>query len=74
MADSEDKAIRILTFSGKEEDWRMWSAKFMAKARLRGFDTILEGVVIAPSDKNADKDAAKVKDCLLYTSPSPRDS
>ena len=33
MKENDEKTIKILQFSGKEEDWRMWSAKFMAKAK-----------------------------------------
>ena len=53
MSENDEKTIRILKFSGKEEDWRMWSAKFMAKAKLRGFTEILDGTKDAPKDSVA---------------------
>ena len=47
---SDEKTIRILAFTGKKEDWNMWSEKFMAKASIRGFDEILEGTLKCPKD------------------------
>ena len=40
---SEEKAIRIITFSGKKSDWRQWSRKFLAVAHRRGFRGYLNG-------------------------------
>ena len=54
MSENDEKTIRILQFSGKEEDWRMWSAKFMAKAKMKGFHEILNGTKSAPNDLVAD--------------------
>ena len=51
--DNSEKAIRILTFSGKKEDWMMWSDKFMAKAMMKGYDEVLDGTVIVPDDKTS---------------------
>ena len=41
----EDKNafIKILPFSGKEEDWSMWSQKFIAMAGIKGYIDVLEG-------------------------------
>ena len=47
----DEKAIRILTFSGKKEDWMMWSDKFMAKSMMKGYDEILDGTMLVPDDK-----------------------
>lgn len=48
------KAIRILPFSGKEEDWNRWSKTFLATATAKGHRD-----VIKPTDptKDADSDA-----------------
>ena len=40
---SEEKAIRIIPFSGKKNDWRQWSRKFLAVAYRRGFKGYLYG-------------------------------
>ena len=42
MSDLSEKSIRILTFSGKKEDWTMLSDIFLAKASMKGYDLILE--------------------------------
>ena len=53
MSEKDEKTIRILQFSSKDEDRRMWSAKFMAKAKLKGFYEILKGTKKAPNDSVA---------------------
>ena len=50
MSDLNEKSIRILTFSGKKEDWTMWSDKFLAKASMKGYDVILDGSIIIKDD------------------------
>ena len=37
-----EKAIRIVTFTGKRNDWRQWSKKFLAVAERREYRVILE--------------------------------
>jgi gag-polypeptide of LTR copia-type len=52
MTDShEDKegVPRLLRFSGKQADWRMWSQKFKARAKIKKYLQILTGVDKAPS-------------------------
>ena len=36
------KSIRIVTFSGKRNDWRQWSKKFLAVAERKEYQLILE--------------------------------
>ena len=48
--DNTEKSIRILTFSGKKEDWMMWLDKFIAKAMMKGYNEILDGTVLVPDD------------------------
>ena len=38
---SEEKSIRIIPFSGKRNDWRVWSRKFLAVAEKRGYKKVL---------------------------------
>ena len=37
-----EKSIRIVTFTGKRNDWRQWSKKFLAVAEKREYRSILE--------------------------------
>ena len=41
-------SYRVLPFSGKEEDWNMWSKKFLATAKRRGYKEILIGKADLP--------------------------
>jgi hypothetical protein len=52
MTDStEDKeeVPRLLRFTGKQADWRMWSQKFKARAKTKKYLYILTGLQKAPS-------------------------
>jgi len=48
-AEGSDKAIRIIPFSGKQQDWRMWSKKFLARALMKGYKEVLLGTVQEPT-------------------------
>ena len=47
-----EKSIRIIPFSGKDEDWRMWSRKFLARAHLRKYKGVLLGTTTVPIDSD----------------------
>ena len=47
------KAIRVIPFSGKTEDWNRWSKTFLANATARGHREVLK-----PADPNKPADAA----------------
>jgi len=47
-----EKAIRVIPFNGKHEDWRMWSRKFMARADAKGYKIVLLGNVEVPKDSD----------------------
>ena len=38
MTEDREKATRILQFSGKKEDWLMWTDKLLTKATIKGYD------------------------------------
>ena len=48
--DDHEKSIRIISFSGKKEDWSVWEEKFLARARRKGYKKILKGKEKAPKD------------------------
>ena len=62
-----EKTIRVLPFTGKKKDWPMWSKKFLARARARGYREVMLGkeqvpehdLVLGSSD--ADKKKAKAR-------------
>ena len=39
---TEDKTIRVLTFSSEQQDWDEWSQKFLSMAVERGYRDITE--------------------------------
>ena len=63
MTDSQgdEKAIRVLTFSGKQEDWDMWSKKFLAMAKRKKYKGILLGTTAIPTEEEELKDDATKK-------------
>ena len=48
--DNEVTTIRILSFSGKEEEWERWSKKFMAMAQRWKYHKVLKGLVNIPAE------------------------
>ena len=61
---SIEKAIRVISFTGKLEDWRMWSRKFLARARVKKYKEVLMGTQKVPShdeDLDLTTEAGKVK-------------
>ena len=52
MADEEGSfSVKALPWSGKQEDWPMWSTKFLMRGISRGYEAILEGRVQVLSDE-----------------------
>ena len=43
MSDQDEKVIRVLNFSGKQDDWDMWSRKFLAMAYRKKYQGVLTG-------------------------------
>ena len=50
MSESSSKTIRIVPFSGKEEDYWKWSWTFMAAAKVRKYKDVLSGKTKVPSE------------------------
>ena len=38
---NKELSLRYLPFKGKKEEWEMWSAKFLSKARKKKYMNIL---------------------------------
>ena len=63
---SEDSAVKLKPFSGKEKDWETWSPQFLARAEAKGYRVIAEGDETVPNDGDvldpaAAADAARIK-------------
>ena len=48
----KSKAIRIIAFSGKQEDWNCWSKQFLATKTARGHREVLKYGVSRREKKN----------------------
>ncbi len=63
MSIIEEKNLKVIAFSRKQEDWKFWEVKFLARVRYKGFQEILLGTTPIPMDlekldlNNADKKA-----------------
>ena len=47
---AEPRAIRIITFSGKQEDWQKWKQQFTAVATGRGYRAVLYSDKVPPAE------------------------
>jgi gag-polypeptide of LTR copia-type len=49
---TEEKELvpRLLTFGGKQVDWRMWSRKFLARSNMRKYYEVLNGTLKMPPE------------------------
>ena len=50
MSVVEEKNLKVIAFSGKQDDWKFWEVKFLARARRKGFREILLGKETIPKD------------------------
>ena len=67
MSEENDgpKSIKVCKFNNMEESWHEIALKFRVIADDRGYDDIIEGIVMQPDEKEdleiLDKDVAEVK-------------
>ncbi len=47
---NQERSVKVIPFRGLDREWREWSAKFLAKANLQGFNGILLGDVPVPPE------------------------
>jgi hypothetical protein len=57
--------IRVIPFSGKVDEWPVWSKKFLVKAKRYGFKDLLQGKLSIPKfDESFDEDLDEGKKML----------
>ena len=66
MSTTNEKSIRIVQFSGKKKDWRMWRKQFLAVSGKREYKDVLTGIVKVPKasdilDPSKDDDKKKIQ-------------
>jgi len=42
MSIVEEKNLKVIVFNEKQDDWKFWEVKFLARARRKGFKYFLE--------------------------------
>lgn len=47
---SEEYAIRVVAFNGKQDSWRSWKLKFLAKSSSLGYRGVVEGIDKVPKE------------------------
>jgi hypothetical protein len=52
MSDGVEKTIRVLPFSGKKDDFTMWSKRFLARARVRRYRDVMLGKSFVPKQSD----------------------
>jgi len=50
MSIIKEKNLKVIVFSRKQDDWKFWEVKFLARARRKGFREILLGKETIPKD------------------------
>lgn len=63
---TEEKSLRIIEFSGKKSDWKVWSRKFTARGNRKGYKSILEGKDTIPT-------LTQYESALAKDTPTPID-
>ena len=46
MTKVEEKSIRVLEFTGRHEDWKVWSVKFLARGNKNTANVELERLLV----------------------------
>ena len=64
---SEEKSIRVIVFDGKQENWRQFKLKGLAKANYLGYRCIFDGNEVIPNESDTldDSTDAGKKDLKL---------
>ena len=61
--------VCVLPWSGKDEDWQMWSMKFHVHRMYKGYDSIMDGTVTVPTPdellKEKDKEVTKARQTMI---------
>ena len=49
MGESNLEMVCVLLWSGKDEDWKMWSMKFQMCGMYKGYNSIMNVTVTVPT-------------------------
>ena len=61
MTTIKEERITVIPFDGTKVNWKLWSTKFMARARRKGYKEILTGNTKVPYDDKTGLSDAEIK-------------
>ena len=65
MEEDKGSSFRPTQFSGKQEDYVMWAAKFLSYAQVKGFKKVLLGTEVVPHSSTviieSDKEKLRIR-------------
>ena len=61
MIESGEKSIHVLPFDGNEDNWRMWSRQFLARAHKKGYKQVLLGKEVPPAEDDPTNDKKELE-------------
>jgi hypothetical protein len=50
MSSLEQKSIKVIEFTGKDKDWKIWSRKILAQANRKRYKKLLSGTMAIPTE------------------------
>ena len=54
MSSLEQKSIKVIEFTGKDKDWKIWLRKFLAQANRKGYKGLLTGSDNIPTEAESE--------------------
>ena len=67
MPKLEEKSLRVIEFSGKKSDWKIWSVKWLARASKKGYKRLVDGTAAIPNEHS-------YQTACVATEPTPLDT
>ena len=63
---SEEKSLQVIKFSGKKQEWKVWSMKFLSRAAKRDYRKLLEGNTKVPTQSAYDTACSQDKPTPIH--------
>ena len=67
MPKLKEKSLRVIEFSGKKSDWKIWSVKWLARASKKGYKRLVDGTAAIPNEHS-------YQTACVATEPTPLDT
>ena len=67
MSSLEQKSIKVIEFTGKDKDWKIWLRKFLAQANRKGYKGLLTGSDNIPTEAESELAVGETNDAEKKT-------